>query len=64
MIIEDYERLSFLDKMYLIEKEQEMIHEWQQYEEEQCKLPAKIVVKTKEEENGILRERQKANGTS
>ncbi len=50
MIIEDYERLSEMDKMYLAEKEQEIIHEWQQWEEEQevkKKLPAKIVVKTK-----------------
>lgn len=50
MIIEDYERLSEMDKMYLKEKEMEMIHEWQQWEEEQeikKKLPAKIVVKTK-----------------
>lgn len=54
MIIEDYERLSEMDKMYLAEKEQEMIHEWQQWEEEQGvkeKLPAKIVVKIKKEEN-------------
>jgi len=54
MIIEDYERLSEMDKMYLAEKEQEMIHEWQQWEEEQEvkeKLPAKIVVKIKKEEN-------------
>lgn len=51
MIIEDYERLSEMDKMYLAEKEQEMIHEWQQWEEEQGvkeKLPARIVVRTKE----------------
>jgi len=51
MIIEDYERLSEMDKMYLVEKEQEMIHEWQQWEEEQGvkeKLPARIVVRTKE----------------
>lgn len=50
MIIEDYERLSEMDKMYIKEKEMEMIHEWQQWEEEQeikKKLPAKIVVKTK-----------------
>lgn len=50
MIIEDYERLSEMDKMYLAEKEQEIIHEWQQWEEEQVvkkKLPAKIVVKIK-----------------
>lgn len=50
MIIEDYERLSEMDKMYLKEKEMEMIHEWQQWEEEQeikKKLPAKIIVKTK-----------------
>ena len=42
---EDWERLSILDRMYLIEKEQEMINEWQQYEEEHKKLPAKVVVK-------------------
>ena len=42
---EDYERLSLLDKMYLQEKEQEMICEWQQWEEHQNRLPAEIVVK-------------------
>jgi len=42
---EDYERLSLLDKMYLQEKEQDMICEWQQWEEEQNRLPAEIVVK-------------------
>lgn len=50
---EDWERISFLDKMYLQEKEKEIEEEWQQWEEEKEKerLPAKIVVKTKKEQN-------------
>lgn len=61
MIIEDYERLSEMDKMYLAEKEQEIIHEWQQWEEEQevkKKLPAKIVVKIKKEENAKINSKE------
>lgn len=50
-IEEDFERLSEMDKMYLMEKEQEMIHEWQQWEEEQEKLPAKIIITIKEKNN-------------
>lgn len=62
---EDWERLSEMDKMYLKEKEMEMIHEWQQWEEEQReKLPAKIIVRTKEENYEHIRERQKTDGKS
>lgn len=63
MIIEDYERLSEMDKMYLAEKEQEIIHEWQQWEEEQVvkkKLPAKIVVKIKKENHEKEKRNEKA----
>ena len=45
LIIEDYERLSELDRMYLQEKEQEMICEWQQWSEEQERLPAEVILK-------------------
>lgn len=51
---EDWERLSKLDKMYLQEKENEMIEEWMEWEEEQQKkkrLPAKIVTKMKKEKD-------------
>lgn len=41
-IEEDFERLSDLDKMYIVEKEREMIEEWQQWEEEQEEKVAKI----------------------
>lgn len=48
-IEEDWERMSELDKMYLLEKQKEIEEEWQQWEEEQEKLPAKIKVKKKNE---------------
>ena len=41
-IEEDFERLSELDKMFLLEREREMIVEWQQWEEEQEKKVTKI----------------------
>lgn len=41
-IEEDFERLSDLDKMYIVEKEREMIEEWQQWEYEQEEKVAKI----------------------
>ena len=43
-IKEDWERLSDLDKMYLIEREREIAEEWQQWEDEhhEEKLPAII----------------------
>ena len=41
-IEEDFERLSELDKMFLLEREREMIAEWQQWEEEQEKKVTKI----------------------
>lgn len=45
-IEEDFERLSELDKMYLVEKEREMIEEWQRWEEEYAeKHPVIITVK-------------------
>lgn len=45
-IEEDFERLSELDKMYLVEKEREMIEEWQRWEEEHMeRLPAIINIK-------------------
>lgn len=41
---EDFERLSELDKMWLLEKDREMFTEWQQWTEEQenKRLPAVI----------------------
>jgi len=50
---EDYERLSLLDKMYLQEKEQDMICEWQQWEEEQNRLPAEVKIKKKKHDTRI-----------
>ena len=41
---EDWERLPEMDKMYLIEKQREIEEGWQQWEEEQTRLPAKIEV--------------------
>ena len=41
---EDYERLSDTDKMYLLAKEREIQDEWMQWEDEQERKPAKIVV--------------------
>lgn len=46
---EDFERISELDKMWLLEKDQEMFVEWQMWEEEQERLnriPAKIEILT------------------
>ena len=46
---EDWERLSELDKMYLLEKDREIMEEWMEWEEEQQRkkrLPAKIEVFT------------------
>lgn len=45
-MIEDFERLSELDKMYLQEHEYQMICDWQQYEEQKEKLPAEITLKS------------------
>jgi hypothetical protein len=39
---EDFERVSYIEQMYLLEKEREMIAEWQQWEEEQKDKVAKI----------------------
>ena len=46
LIIEDWERLSELDKMYLQEQEHQMICDWQQYEERE---PANVTIKYKEQ---------------
>ncbi len=43
---EDWESVSILDKMWLIEKEKQMFVDWQQFDEEQEKLPAIIKVLT------------------
>jgi hypothetical protein len=46
-MIEDYERLSEMDKMYLMEKEREIEEEWRRWmdeHDEYGQLPAKIVV--------------------
>ena len=56
MTEEDFERLSELDQMYLLEKEREIIDEWQQWEEEQQKkaenreIVMQSVIKLKKEE--------------
>jgi hypothetical protein len=53
--VEDYERLSEMDKMYLIEAKLQMEEEWQRWEEEQEKrhlLPAiveLVTIKVKQE---------------
>jgi len=50
--IEDFERVPEMDKLWLLEKEQEMFVEWQMWEEEQerlAKQPARIVVLTPQE---------------
>ena len=46
-IEEDWERLSSLEKMYLIEKQKELEDEWQEWCEEQEREEAEIVIKTK-----------------
>lgn len=43
-IEEDFERIPLLDKMYLQERENEIWEEYQQWTEEQDKLPAEIIV--------------------
>ena len=53
-IDEDWERESYKDYMYRVEHQMEMEAEWQQYEEELNRLPAKIKVlknKLQEHEN-------------
>ena len=55
LIIEDFERLSELDKIYLKEKEQEMICEWQQWEEKQNRIPAEITIKKKQNDTRIYK---------
>jgi hypothetical protein len=44
MIEEDFERLSILDKMYLLEREREIANEWMQWEDEQEKKKNEIVM--------------------
>lgn len=44
MIEDDYERAHLKDQMYLGEYQQEIEDEWRQFEEEENKLPAKIVI--------------------
>jgi len=44
MIEEDFERLSILDKMYLLEREREIADEWMQWEDEQEKKKDEIVM--------------------
>jgi len=46
-IEEDWERISELDKLWLMEKEQEMWNEYQQWDDEQSRLPAKIKLLSK-----------------
>jgi hypothetical protein len=41
---EDFERVFLTDQMYLQEKQREIEEEWEQWELEQSKLPAKIVI--------------------
>jgi hypothetical protein len=41
---EDYEREILKDHMYLQEKQREIEEEWYNWELEQSKLPAKIVI--------------------
>lgn len=42
MIIEDFEREATKDSMFLLEKQLEMEEEWQRWEEEHNRKPAKI----------------------
>jgi len=46
---EDFERLNFLDQMYIIEKQREEEEEWRQWMEDQERKPAtvEIIHKTK-----------------
>lgn len=39
---EDFERAKELDQMYLIESQKRMEEEWQEWEHEQSKEPARI----------------------
>lgn len=58
-IEEDFERLSKIDKMYLIEAERQMIEDWQQWTEYQEQLPAQIeLVKNKKYEQSNKRVRK------
>jgi len=50
-IEEDFERVPLLDKMYLQERENEIWEEYQQWTEEQDKLPAEIIVIQQEDDN-------------
>jgi len=52
---ENWERLSETDKMYLLEKEREIQNEWMQWEDEQKRKPAKIVVNMPVVKEGIKR---------
>lgn len=59
---EDWERLSEMDQMYVIEKQKEIEEEWQQWEEEQQrkkKLPAKIIISKEEYEKNKTERRVK-----
>lgn len=57
---EDYERLSEIDRMYLIEKENEMIYDWQQWTEYDERQPAKInIVKINKDDKRRENEKSK-----
>lgn len=43
-MINDFEREHLTDQMYLGEYQQEIEDEWRRWEEEQSKLPAKIII--------------------
>lgn len=43
-IEEDWERLSELDKMYLMEREHELWEEYQEWNDRHERLPAKVTV--------------------
>jgi hypothetical protein len=44
MIVEDWERMEYLDEMYKVEKEMEIEEEWRRWLEIQEQEPAKITV--------------------
>lgn len=52
---EDFERIKHLDKMYLMEVEQQMIDEWMEWEAYQKRKPAEIKLKIKKAKHEIKR---------
>lgn len=62
---EDYERLHFLDEMYLVEYQQEIEEDYYNWKEEQERLPASIeIIFTKKHKHDTKRKNYKENQKS